>query len=86
MKISFQRTQMQVERLEDKVALIEVCYQHNTPVNFGCRIGMCGTCKVTILNGLENVSPKNEEEQLLTHCDNERLGCQCFIMGDVTIE
>lgn len=47
---------------------------------------MCGTCRITILQGIENVSPKNEEEEMLTREPNERLGCQCSIKGDIVVE
>lgn len=86
MKIRFHKAQIEIECPEKELPFLEVCYRHNTPTNFSCRIGMCGTCRITILQGIENVSSKNEEEELLTRAPNERLGCQCSIKGDILIE
>lgn len=86
MKIKFRRSDIEVESFEKEIPLLEICYQYDTPINFSCRIGMCGTCRVSFSEGIENVSPKNEEELILTREPNERLGCQCTIKGDVTIE
>ena len=49
--------------------------------------GLCGTCVMEIVEGLENLSPKNLREQknfkLRGLPDNYRLSCQCQVMGDV---
>ena len=53
-------------------------------VPFGCERGVCGTCMVEIISGLENLSEPSKSEQLLECTGNERLACQCKIMqGDV---
>ncbi len=49
--------------------------------------GLCGTCVMEIVEGLENLSPKNLREQknfkLRGKPENYRLSCQCQVMGDV---
>src|SRR5688572_6017436 len=51
--------------------------------------GRCTTCKVIVLEGIENLEPKTNVEQryegqgLLN--ENERLTCQARIRGSVTI-
>jgi len=50
-------------------------------VTFGCRQGMCGTCKVEVLEGMENLSEKNDNENQSGLADNERLCCQAKING-----
>jgi ferredoxin len=58
-------------------------------VTFGCRNGTCGTCRILVESGSENISTMNgEEKDFLTSIDaqkNERLGCQIKILGDCSI-
>jgi ferredoxin len=72
-----------------KVALL-----HNVEVYKGlaqvtnCRgNGLCGECVMEIIEGLENLSPKNRREQmnfkLRGKPANYRLSCQCQVLGDV---
>jgi len=57
-------------------------------------LGLCGTCKVLIKKGMENLSPKNARERLaifrmisaIGHEDEMRLSCQCTVNGDITVE
>lgn len=56
-------------------------------MNFSCFNGICGTCKMRVVNGMENLNPKTEEENDFPLEDDERLGCQCFkLNGDVKVE
>ena len=63
-----------------------------------CRgLGLCGTCKILVKSGMENVSPMGLKEKLnfrlhplsmLARIDNEnemRLACQCTVNGDCTV-
>ena|SRR5437867_3345823 len=49
--------------------------------------GLCGTCVMEIVEGLENLSPKTLRERknfkLRGKPDNYRLSCQSQVMGDV---
>jgi ferredoxin len=64
-----------------------------------CRgFGLCGTCKVLIKKGMENLNPKTFMEKFnmnvhpltmlaaLGHEDELRLACQVEIKGDCTVE
>ena len=64
-----------------------------------CRgLGLCGTCRVLVKKGMENLSPKTAVEKAnfaahpltmiaaLGHEDEMRLSCQATVNGDCTIE
>ena len=56
-------------------------------VPIGCSNGVCGTCEVEVLEGMENLNEMTEEEEDLGMEGNKRLGCQCMITGGtVTME
>jgi ferredoxin len=56
--------------------------------------GLCGTCKVLVKKGMENVSPKGRLERFklgtmfssIGHEDEIRLACRLQVNGDCTIE
>jgi ferredoxin len=56
--------------------------------------GTCGTCKVLVKKGGENLSPKGRLERFtlwrmlssIGKEDEMRLACQCQVKGDCTIE
>ena len=64
-----------------------------------CRgFGLCGTCRVLVKSGMENLNKKTFMEKLnlnlhpltsfayIGHEDEMRLSCQCQVNGDVTVE
>jgi ferredoxin len=64
-----------------------------------CRgLGLCGTCRVLVKKGVENLSPKTLREKFnlnfhpltmlaaLGHEDEMRLSCQVKVNGDCSIE
>lgn len=56
-------------------------------VNFGCQKGVCGACVVIVLDGMENLAPKSENEANYDLRDGDRMMCQCkALAGDVTIQ
>jgi 2Fe-2S ferredoxin len=56
--------------------------------------GSCGTCRVTVKKGADQLSPKGVMEKftlwrmlsVIGHEQEARLACQCTVHGDVTIE
>ena len=56
--------------------------------------GTCGTCKVLVKKGIENLSPKGVMEKLtmfrmlsvIGFEQEMRLSCQCTVNGDCTVE
>jgi ferredoxin len=64
-----------------------------------CRgLGLCGTCRVQVTKGMENLSPKSLMEKInfnlhpltslavIGHEEEMRLACQVQVNGDCTIE
>ena len=61
-------------------------------------LGLCGSCKVLVKKGAENLSPKGMLEKftlatspettfsIIGHEDEMRLSCQCTVKGDCTVE
>ncbi len=50
-------------------------------------LGLCGTCVVEILEGMEHLSPrtKAENSKLKGLSPTLRLACQCQVRGDVSV-
>ena len=50
-------------------------------------LGLCGTCVVEILEGMENLSPKTkaEKKKLKGLPETFRLSCRCEVRGDVAV-
>jgi ferredoxin len=49
--------------------------------------GQCGMCKVEVVEGLENLSPRTDFEQkkLKNKPDNFRLACQTIVNGPIKV-
>jgi ferredoxin len=50
-------------------------------VPFACRAGVCGACKIDILEGAENLTELTQEEIDLGRDKNHRLACQVTIIS-----
>lgn len=71
--------------LEDGSKIVETIEELGVPI--GCSNGVCGTCEVEVLEGMENLNDLTEEEEDLGMEGNKRLGCQCEIkQGTVVLE
>jgi ferredoxin len=73
----------------DGASFLAVCQEHSAPHPFGCTVGSCGTCRLVILEGAENVDPADEDEketiEMCTSVEGARLGCQLVLRGDVAV-
>ena len=65
----------------DNKAIKDACEKLEVP--FGCRVGICGVCKITILEGMENLSELTNEEKDKNLDNNQRLACQVKIKQGV---
>lgn len=62
----------------DGSGLTEPCQKVGIP--FACSEGVCGSCIVEVVEGMENLTEyTQEEEDFLGPLDTERLACQCSI-------
>ena len=70
-------------------SFLEFCQENDAPHDFGCTVGSCGTCCLTIESGVENVDPITDEEletvEMCTDIQGARLGCQLRIRGDIAV-
>jgi len=74
-KLVFENTGEEIQ-LADGACLHEVCEEAGVP--FACTEGVCGTCVIEVVEGMENLSPFTQEEMdFLGEQDRERLACQC---------
>lgn len=77
-KLIFDHNGDEIE-LSEEAPIAEACEEAGVP--FACTEGVCGTCVIEVVEGMENLSaPTQEEQDFLgdATCD-ERLACQCKI-------
>ena len=67
--------------LPDNTRILDTAEDLGMP--FGCTDGLCGTCICTVVQGMENLSPKNDKEDDMDLAENQRLACQCVIKSGV---
>lgn len=86
--IQFPDTNHPTLSLEENQIISEYLTIENSPVLFGCRTGICGTCLVEIEG---NISPPNEEEKEILELlapgnQKARLACQVKLTADIKIK
>ena len=81
---------------EYKVNLSQVLYdeleRQGLQLPHGCLAGSCGSCRIHVLKGIENLSPMGAvETDTVDHIKGEhpgktvRLSCRAKVLGDVEI-
>lgn len=71
--------------------LMKALLEHQVPVASSCQgDGVCGKCKLRIMQGAQNLSPKTELEIFLSEKyqlkDNERISCQTKVLGPIEVD
>ncbi len=80
-KIIFLNTNEEVE-LPDGSSIQDPCEKAGIP--FACSEGVCGSCIIEVVEGMENLSEFTQaEKDFLGEMHNERLACQCKIKSGV---
>jgi ferredoxin len=87
-KVSFAGSDFEPIKLQVDDRLSEFLTVQNSPVLFGCRTGICGTCLVEIVGDVLPPEPDEQEilEILAPNNKKARLACQINIIGDVEIQ
>jgi ferredoxin len=65
-------------------ALVDLCDAHAAPIPFSCRSASCGTCRIDVLEGAEQLLPPADDELELLDVFNMRpplirLTCQAVL-------
>ncbi|MGB6295766.1 MAG: 2Fe-2S iron-sulfur cluster-binding protein [Rivularia sp. (in: cyanobacteria)] len=85
--IQFSQTEYSPIELESNSNLAEYLTVENSPILFGCRTGICGTCIVAVEGDIP--PPSSEEKELLEILAPEnpkaRLACQIELTNDIKI-
>ncbi|MEC4816260.1 MAG: 2Fe-2S iron-sulfur cluster-binding protein [Scytonema sp. PMC 1069.18] len=86
-KIKFKQTNHQPIQLQKHQPLSEHLTIQNSPVLFGCRTGICGTCLVIIKGDIPPPNPEEKEllEILAPGNKQARLACQIDLTSDIEI-
>ncbi|AFZ58474.1 (2Fe-2S)-binding protein [Anabaena cylindrica FACHB-243] len=87
--IHFEDDQKTIKTVANQ-CLTQICDQYPNSILFGCRSGVCGTCLIEVVSGIENLSPIMEKEQILLDIlapKNPliRVACQCVVKDDICI-
>ena len=77
--------------LKEGDCLSEKLTIHNSPILFGCRIGICGTCAVEVVHQDQPLHPRTHDENeflgaLAPGRDEVRLACQIHINTNIKIK
>ena len=72
------------EEVAKGAAIKGACEKLGVP--FSCSEGICGTCRIEVSEGQDNLSPINEKETDLGADKSHRFACQCKLkQGDVKV-
>jgi ferredoxin len=86
--VNFQTSGKTIE-IQSDANLLRTSIRYEGSVPFKCGGGLCGTCRVRIVEGQENLSKvmKKEIDRLGNDAISQgyRLACQTFITGDITV-
>lgn len=90
-RVEFQDSDKAPVDLKEGDCLSEKLTIHNSPILFGCRIGICGTCAIEIVNEEQPLHPRTHDENeflgaMAPGRDNVRLACQIHINTNIKIK
>lgn len=88
--IEFPSTSHEAVSLPNGANLAEELTVVNSPVLFGCRTGICGTCLVQIQSGQDSLTPPDEAEREALEVyapgiENARLACQIALTSNISL-
>jgi glycine betaine catabolism B len=65
--------------------VLEVAEEAGIPIEYACRQGYCGICKVKLLSGEVSMNVK-DGLSLLDQSSNMILACQAKAVGDIAVD
>jgi uncharacterized 2Fe-2S/4Fe-4S cluster protein (DUF4445 family) len=75
--------------VKEGTTILVAVIQNGLQLRHDCTEGICGTDRVRVVAGQENLTAKAQNEELTLEMMNageeERLGCIARILGDVTV-
>ncbi|OCQ99716.1 ferredoxin [Oscillatoriales cyanobacterium USR001] len=85
--ISFPGSDYPPINLQPHQNLSEYLTIKNSPVLFGCRTGICGTCLVEVIGDIPAAKADEKEmlDTLAPNVENARLACQIDVTANVEI-
>ena len=88
-EIAFEGSDKAPVKLEEGTCLSENLTVENSPILFGCRIGICGTCAIDVVEhqGLHPRTPEEVEylDALAGECPSFRLACQIRLNANIRV-
>jgi ferredoxin len=88
-RITYAKNGMTIE-VPAGTSFLQACRDHDAPHDFGCTVGSCGTCILTLVSGAGAVDPPSQDEletlEMCTSVQGARLGCQLKVRGDITVQ
>ncbi len=91
MNINFKTNSFKSIEAHPEKSLMNCLLDAHVPVASSCGgEGICGKCKIIILKNPQNLTPASAQElellKKMKTSENERLSCQCYVRGEVTID
>ncbi|PIT85038.1 ferredoxin [Candidatus Micrarchaeota archaeon CG10_big_fil_rev_8_21_14_0_10_45_29] len=88
-KVTFKSDNITIECPEGS-KLVDLAEKNGASINFSCKEGVCLTCLINVVKGMENLGPMTENEKSTLEAfgakENQRLACQVIVNGDCEIE
>lgn len=85
-RVRFEPAGLEIE-IDAETTLREAAHLLGVSVYDRCGgLGACCNCVVTIVEGMDRITPKNDVEAAVFYLDaQDRLSCQCRLTGDVVV-
>lgn len=81
--VHFEDLDREVDAAEGET-LLEVCDRHGLPMESACGgFAACNSCRVRVVSG--ELSPMDDAELPFLDRDDQRLGCQARVVGDLVL-
>ena len=66
--------------------LLAACDLGRIPMETECGgFAACNSCRVAVISGMDALSPTGFDEEPFLDRDDQRLGCQARLLGDVVV-